>query len=221
MKPSGDHEMGSLFHQPGTVLFEGAQGMLLDQDLGFHPHTTWSAVGPSAVDRLASGFGLPESVVHMGATRSYLTRHGNGPFPTEDLNLDGLVEPHNTGEGWQGRFRRGHPDALLLRYALGWTNSFAGLLVSHLDAVDEHPLKWCVGYRFPGGKLERLPKVPPDDLGAREALTDLLKTASPCYDPWPIQGVGDLLERISGTTELPILFGSKGNTFESTEQLGR
>lgn len=105
--------------QPGCVLFEGAQGVLLDEWRGFHPHTTWSSIRTAAVDRAAARFGIAAPIEHYGVLRSYLTRHGNGPFPTCDEALeDQLPEPHNCGEGWQGRFRRGHPDAVLLRYAL-------------------------------------------------------------------------------------------------------
>jgi adenylosuccinate synthase len=79
---------------------------------------------------------------------TYLTRHGAGPLPTHDKSLDGLPpEPHNGGNGWQGTFRRKHPDTVLLRYALAAAGRLAGLFISHLDVFQRGlTLKWCERY---------------------------------------------------------------------------
>ncbi|WP_434439015.1 adenylosuccinate synthetase [Lentzea sp. E54] len=115
----------------GRVVFEGAQGVLLDETYGFHPHTTWSTVVPRNARELLQG--RPARVI--GVTRTYQTRHGAGPLPTEDQAvLERFPEPHNgTGE-FQGAWRAGHLDAALLRYSVDCCGGIDGLAVTHLDA---------------------------------------------------------------------------------------
>ncbi|MET9224797.1 adenylosuccinate synthetase [Lentzea sp. NPDC003310] len=115
----------------GRVVFEGAQGVLLDETYGFHPHTTWSTVVPRNARELLRG--RPARV--LGVTRTYQTRHGAGPLPTEDpAVLARFPERHNgTGE-FQGAWRAGHLDANLLRYAVACCGGVDGLAVTHLDA---------------------------------------------------------------------------------------
>ena len=99
----------------GVVVFEGAQGVLLDEWRGFHPYTTWSTCTfDNALDLLSEWGG---QAVRLGVIRSYLTRHGAGPFPTEDVDLK-LAEAHNAWGPWQEGFRRGWLDLNLLRYAI-------------------------------------------------------------------------------------------------------
>ena len=205
--------------QPGCVLFEGAQGVLLDEWRGFHPHTTWSSITTAAVDRVAARFGLDVTIEHYGVLRSYLTRHGAGPLPTHDEALDAqLPEPYNNAEGWQGSFRRGHPDAVLLRYALATVGNLSGLLISHLDVFKRGvTLKWCERYQAnrPAGaspSVERLPVGDPKDLAHQAGLTRLLLSAQPEYDPRPVDSAGDFLGRVRAVTALPIVMRSFGAT---------
>ena len=101
--PASFETLRGQLRQEGGVLFEGAQGVLLDEWRGFHPHTTWSSINTAAADAVAARFGLEPPIEHYGVLRTYLTRHGAGPLPTHDVSLDGLLpEPHNSGEGWQG-----------------------------------------------------------------------------------------------------------------------
>ena len=147
--PPGSFEaIRNQLRQAGCALFEGAQGALLDEWRGFHPYTTWSSIGTTAVDCVAARFEIKEPIEHYGVTRTYLTRHGTGPLPTHDKLLDDLLpEPHNSGAGWQGAFRRGHPDAVILRYALEAAGRLSGLLISHLDVFQRGlSLKWCERY---------------------------------------------------------------------------
>ena len=81
----------------GPAVFEGAQGVLLDEWRGFHPYTTWSTTTfANAETLLAEALldGAGEAAVRLGVVRSYLTRHGPGPFVTEDPTLE-FPEPHN------------------------------------------------------------------------------------------------------------------------------
>jgi adenylosuccinate synthase len=206
--------------QKGCVLFEGAQGVLLDEWRGFHPHTTWSSTNTLAVDSVMSRFGIESRIEHYGVMRTYLTRHGTGPLPTHDQSLDDLLpEPHNSGDGWQGRFRRGHPDAVLLRYALEAAGRLSGLLICHQDIFRRGvSLRWCDGYsvtpplpQWPQS-VQRLPLGASKDLSHQRSLTQLLNQARPQYNAAPISSVPDFLDRLAEVTSLPVAFSSHGPT---------
>jgi adenylosuccinate synthase len=218
--PESFETIRSQLTQTGCTLFEGAQGVLLDEWRGFHPHTTWSSINTGAVDALARRFGIEEPIEHFGVIRTYLTRHGAGPLPTHDKMLDRLPEPHNSGDGWQGGFRRGHPDTVLLRYAVEAAGRLSGLLISHLDVFQpEVALKWCEGYsvehslsRWPG-YVEKIPLAASEDLTHQSLLTQLLQNVSPRYHPEPIRSATEFLERVGGITSLKVAFRSYGPTY--------
>jgi len=156
-------------------------------------------------------------VQHLGVLRSYLTRHGPGPLPTHDRALDArLREPHNANEGWQGVFRRGHPDAVLLRYALDAAGTLDGLVVSHLDAVDGAGLRWCAGYRTAeAGRFASLPLGGVRDLGHQHALTRLLQGAEPIYEPHAVASPHAWVAYAEASSGLPVRFGAFGPTRET------
>lgn len=215
--PAGIDRIAERLAQPGAVIFEGAQGVLLDEWHGFHPHTTWSTISTAAVEAVLHDAGIDASVQHLGVLRSYLTRHGPGPLPTHDRMLDTrLAEPHNADEGWQGVFRRGHPDAVLLRYALDVVGALDGLVVSHLDAVEGTGLRWCAGYRTAdAGRLASLPLGSMRDLDHQHELTRLLQSAEPIYEPHAIANPHAWIEHAEALSGLPVRFGSFGPTRES------
>lgn len=217
--PASGEAIRSQLEQPGCVLFEGAQGILLDEWRGFHPHTTWSSITTSAVNAVAARFGITAPIEHYGVLRSYLTRHGIGPLPTHDETLDAqLPEPHNSAEGWQGSFRRGHPDSVLLRYALEAVGKLSGLLVSHLDVFDRGlTLKWCERYSIdsspqPPSSLTRLQLGGAEDLTHQSTLTDLLQKSQPQYASEPIASAHAFLDRIASVTDVPVILRSYGPT---------
>jgi adenylosuccinate synthase len=227
--PADEAAVAAMFRRDGTLLFEGAQGVLLDEWRGFHPHTTWSDVTPAAAQAVAAAAGVDEPVVRLGIARAYLTRHGAGPFPTHDAALDTLAEPHNDDHGWQGRFRRGHPDAVLLRYAIDAAGPFDGLLVSHLDALDREALRWCSSYQAMSsgddadlcdrnavdvGRIVGLKLGPRGDLTHQERLTRLLERARPVVDDAPIASPGELLERMESIAGCDAWFTSSGPTHQ-------
>ncbi|MEM9695891.1 MAG: adenylosuccinate synthetase, partial [Myxococcota bacterium] len=88
-----------LLSRPGDIVFEGAQGVLLDEWRGFHPHTTWSTCTSAHADEMLRAY--DGEVTRWGVLRSYATRHGQGPFPTECDACSRLSEPHNGASGWQ------------------------------------------------------------------------------------------------------------------------
>lgn len=136
-----------------NLLFEGAQGALLDIDLGTYPYVTSSntTAGGTAV---GSGFGPTYLDYVLGITKAYSTRVGSGPFPTELFDDVGarLAERGNEFGSTTGRPRRcGWFDAVALRQAVQ-INSISGLCLTKLDVLDGmETIKVCVGYQDPDG----------------------------------------------------------------------
>ena len=224
--PADEGAVATRLRAPGTLLFEGAQGVLLDEARGFHPHTTWSDVTPAGAQGVLAAAGIEAPVHRLGIVRAYLTRHGAGPLPTHDAALDALAEPHNGDDGFQGRFRRGHPDAVLLRYAVGAAGPLDGLLVSHLDAIERAPLHWCSAYvgvpeaeaphcRREGADPARIVGLPlgaPGDLAHQARLTALLDRVQPVYDAAPVPSAAALVARLEDIASCGVRFTSRGPT---------
>lgn len=131
-----------------TVIFEGAQGVLLDADAGFHPFTTWSRCTAENAFELIEEMAPDSSAFKIGVMRSYAVRHGPGPLPTETDELTSVIFEHNEHNEWQGAVRYGWFDAVLARYALGLTGGVDSLAVTHMDVLS-HQLTWkyCAGYK--------------------------------------------------------------------------
>lgn len=164
--------------QAGTVIFEGSQGVLLDEWHGFHPHTTWSTITPGQLvaDLKADG----RRAFVLGLTRSYATRHGDGPMPTEDARLR-LPEPDNREGRYQGGWRTGHLDLPALRYAMKVTGRVDGLGISHLDAprlACEQGTPLLVADSW-NGVRDPLTASSDHDLGRLESLTRIARDARP------------------------------------------
>lgn len=168
----------------GRLVFEGAQGVLLDEWRGFHPHTTWSTVEPRNARAMVARLGGTAAV--LGVTRTYATRHGPGPFPTEDARLR-IPEAHNGAGRYQGGFRRGHLDAVLLRYAVEVCGGIDGLVVNHLDA-GHHGLV-ATAYSTAGGATWTPAPGRWRDLAYQSALTARLATADPVLTALPADPV--------------------------------
>jgi adenylosuccinate synthase len=130
-----------------TAIFEGAQGVLLDEYRGFHPYTTWSTVTPHHGWELVHATGV-EAVAVLGVTRAYTTRHGEGPLPTFSAELtDRLQDAGNTWNPWQGALRCGWLDLPLVRYAAAVAGPLDGIVVNHLDQVSQADCRVCGAYR--------------------------------------------------------------------------
>lgn len=125
-----------------VVIYEGAQGILLDQDVGFHPHTTWSNTTSQNAREI---LGDTEYTV-IGVTRPYTTRHGAGPLITGDFTQP-FAEPHNADVGFQGTFRFGAWDAIAMDYAAKCdpVDSVAVTCLDHLS--DDWTTIWSYEYR--------------------------------------------------------------------------
>ncbi len=159
------------------ILFEGAQGSMLDIDLGTYPYVTSSntTAGGTAT---GSGFGPLYLDYVLGITKAYTTRVGSGPFPTELFDEVGkhLAKAGNEFGATTGRPRRcGWFDAVALRYAIQ-INSVSGICMTKLDVLDGlETVKVCVGYKDEeGNNLDH----PPAGAEGFEAVT-------PVYEELP------------------------------------
>lgn len=141
------------------ILFEGAQGALLDIDFGTYPFVTSSNV---IAGQAATGTGIGPGAIDfvLGIVKAYTTRVGEGPFPTEldDANGQRLGERGREFGTVTGRQRRcGWFDAVLVRQTCA-TSGVNGIALTKLDVLDGfETLKICTGYELDGEKLEYLP----------------------------------------------------------------
>lgn len=121
------------------VVFEGAQGLCLDENYGIFPYVTPSRTGMTNVSKIAARNNISNVEAHY-VTRTYLTRHGNGPLRNETTDLK-LCDPTNVTNQWQGEFRYGILSprimASLINHDVGLNNGFVNvkpyLFVTHAD----------------------------------------------------------------------------------------
>ena len=141
------------------ILFEGAQGALLDIDFGTYPFVTSSNV---IAGQAATGVGMgPGSIDYvLGIVKAYTTRVGEGPFPTELFDEDGNrlgTRGHEFGTVTGRKRRCGWFDAALVRQTCA-TSGVNGIALTKLDVLDGfETLKICVGYELDGTRLDYLP----------------------------------------------------------------
>jgi adenylosuccinate synthase len=141
------------------VLFEGAQGTMLDIDHGTYPFVTSSSASAGGA---CTGAGVPPTRISgvLGVSKAYITRVGGGPFPTEALEGAGeeIRRRGNEFGAVTGRPRRcGWFDAPLLRYTAD-INGFDSLVITKLDVLDEfETIPVCTGYRIGGRLLDAMP----------------------------------------------------------------
>ena len=168
--------VGDAWRAGKRVLFEGAQGTLLDVGHGTYPFVTSSYTTSAGV---CVGVGVPPRAIEkvVGITKAYATRVGAGPFPTELFDEDG-AQLRARGQEFgatTGRPRRcGWFDAAAVRYAHR-LNDFTGLAITKLDVLsgfDE--IKVCVAYNLDGQRLE-----------VADADAVSLQRSVPIYETWP------------------------------------
>jgi adenylosuccinate synthase len=214
-------------HEAGdNLLFEGAQGTLLDIDHGTYPYVTSSNC---VAGNAAAGSGVGPGMLHyvLGITKAYTTRVGSGPFPTElPMHEPGSVGHHLSTVGQErgtvtGRARRcGWLDAPALKRSV-IINGVSGLCITKLDVLDGLPeIRVCTGYRLDGRALDILP-LDADEIEACEPVYETLPgwTESTAgitqWDRLPLNA-RRYLERVQGLIGAPIDMVSTGPDREHT-----
>jgi adenylosuccinate synthase len=207
---AGDGYLATLL-KAGPVVFEGAQGVLLDEWRGFHPYTTWSTTTFENAETLLREAGQPGAATRLGVTRTYQTRHGPGPFPTEDPTL-AIPEAHNAEGRWQGPFRTGHLDAVALGYAVAVTGGVDAVALTHLDTAVRHAaeLTLCRAYDLGGRTVTRIEPGPRHDLAHQESLTAQLLKARPVYERAGRKTADDWADAVAGIAGAPVVIRSHG-----------
>jgi adenylosuccinate synthase len=160
--------------QGARILFEGAQGALLDNDHGTYPFVTSSN---TVAGQAAAGSGLGPTAIGfvLGIVKAYTTRVGEGPFPTEDFGDIGtwLGEKGHEFGVVTGRKRRcGWFDAVLVRQTVK-TSGITGIALTKLDVLDGlKEIKVCVGYELAGQRIDYLPA----SMGSQAAVKPIYET---------------------------------------------
>jgi adenylosuccinate synthase len=188
-----------------AVVFEGAQGVLLDEWHGFHPYTTWSTCTAAPASQLLSQFAPEAEVCKIGVLRTYAVRHGAGPFPTETPHI-GAQPDHNRFNEWQGAVRRGWFDGVLARYAAEADGGIDAVAVTHLDWLSRiRTWTYCDAYR----PDVRLHPSAVRSLDRQEQMTSLLAAVRPVLRHGSAREE-DVLETIEDIVGKRVAIGSRG-----------
>lgn len=204
------------------VLFEGAQGVMLDIDQGTYPYVTSSNPSAGGVC-IGSGVGPSKIQQVIGVAKAYTTRVGDGPFPTEQINAIGdLIRDKGHEYGTvTGRPRRvGWFDSVVVRHARR-VSGITGLSLNSLDVMSGlETVKICTAYKYRGELIEHYPaslKI----LSECEAVYEELPgwdediTSAKTLDDLPVN-TRKYLERVSELTGIPIAIFSVGRNREQT-----
>ncbi|MGX5915320.1 adenylosuccinate synthase [Aliidiomarina sp. Khilg15.8] len=155
-----------------NMMFEGAQGTLLDIDHGTYPYVTSSNTTAGGV-ATGAGFGPRYIDYVLGIVKAYTTRVGSGPFPTEldcDVGNHLGVKGHEFGATTGRKRRTGWFDAVAMRRAVQ-LNSISGFCLTKLDVLDGlDEVKICTGYKLPSGEVVDLPPLSAEDYDAVEPV---------------------------------------------------
>ncbi|WP_254473074.1 adenylosuccinate synthase [Bartonella sp. B1098] len=156
------------------ILFEGAQGALLDNDFGTYPYVTSSN---TVAGQACTGSGMGPGVIHyvLGIAKAYTTRVGEGPFPTEQINDIGEflgIRGHEFGVVTGRKRRCGWFDAVLVRQMVTICG-VQGVALTKLDVLDGlDEIKICIGYELDGRKIDYLPS----SMGAQARVKPIYET---------------------------------------------
>jgi adenylosuccinate synthase len=186
------HLLNQMIREGKSILFEGAQGTMLDIDFGTYPFVTSSS---AAAGGACTGTGVPPNKIDgiLGVSKAYITRVGAGPFPSEDLTEVGeqIRRAGNEFGSVTGRPRRcGWFDVPLLRYTAE-VNGFDSLIITKLDVLDQlKEIPVCVAYEVAGERIAYMP-----------ASTRRMEAIKPVFETLP--GWGRSTQGVSCINQLP------------------
>ncbi len=197
------------------VVFEGAQGVLLDETYGFQPYTTWTDCTFKNALALLNDTPNTHGVRRIGVIRALPTRHGAGPFVTEspELSTEG---DHNVFTPWQQNLRVGHFDAVTAHYAKDVLGGLDEIVLTHLDKLNYADARIYTNYDVPGPfnlRLHRIPYVHQPSLKRQTDVATGLNDMRPgtcvltsCED--------DFVGCIEGIFDAPVTIRSYGPCFK-------
>jgi adenylosuccinate synthase len=177
-----DRVLSPLLHDDEPLVFEGAHGVLLDATHGYSPHVTSTDTSFTPADSLISELAPGLTPFRLGVVRAYATRHGAGPFPTEDPTLARrLPEAHNVASEWQGPMRAGWLDLVAIRHAIESVGGVDAIALTHLDRLSGlGRIRVASSYEREGDDERRSARPEP---GCRATYSD--------FAGWK-QGIGDV-----------------------------
>jgi adenylosuccinate synthase len=205
-----------------SILFEGAQGTMLDIDHGTYPFVTSSS---TTIGGVCTGTGVPPKMIHsaLGIAKAYCTRVGEGPFPTEDSGSDGDRIRDAGGEygSTTGRPRRcGWFDVVAVKYAAD-INGLDALVLTKIDVLDGFDeVKVCVGYELDGKRINHVPAIRGDYSRCKPLYETHpgWKTHTAGVVAWEDlpAGARSYVEYLSGLLGIPVVIISTGKERDQT-----
>jgi len=213
-------------HNPPDLL-EGSQGALIDPDYGFFPYVTKTPVVAEAARDATPGTDLDV----IGVMRAYSTRHGRGPFVTEDKDFPVSGSENNQTNDWQEGFRVGPLDLVAAKYAAAVSGSIRGLAVTCLDRVS-YPFNVCTSYLFTADHKAWANILETNFIMESEGRITGIRPLDPTFiSSWrtgalkhcvPLLGVkvhneNQLLDLIEKELDLPVIITSSGPTHKDKE----
>jgi len=191
------------------VVFEGAQGVLLDVKAGFKPYITKTDTTFNNADKIL--FDSQKNIIKIGVLRAYATRHGAGPFVTEDTWLRKQIPDfHNTTNEWQGSLRIGWFDLVAARYALDTVGAIDCIALTNIDrlaGIDE--IKVCTSYEWADKIIDDIDFLKNLTQESQGELAGLLKECKPVYLKH-VGGIKKYIQFLEKKLDVPISIISLG-----------
>ncbi len=157
---NGENHLQELLESDNNLVFEGSQGALLDPEFGFLPYVTKTRTTFDTAMELIRNKVSKSDITRLGVVRAYGTRHGQGPFVTEDDRLTTIIpDVHNTMNVWQGKFRIGWLDLVAVRYGIEVNKGINSVALTNLDRLSKlNNIFVCTNYEYCGHNESDLEK---------------------------------------------------------------
>lgn len=155
---NGEKYLNILLESEKDLVFEGSQGALLDPEHGFKPYISPVKNTFNMTEELIGNKISKSNITRLGVIRAYSTRHGSGPFVSEDNTLTKILpDKYNGTNEWQGAFRIGWFDLLAVRYGIMINNNVDSIAITNLDRLSQlNNILVCDSYEYVGYHEELL-----------------------------------------------------------------
>lgn len=203
-----------------TIVFEGAQGMLIDRHFGFAPFFSWTDSTPKNAHQILEEVNNQGEIETIGVQRCYAVRHGPGPMPTEDPVLNGLIFDHNQENFWQGSVRYGWFDVPLSKYALKNSGGIDTLAITHLDILPKMK-RWqfCINYEEPD-LLDQYSGLEENSIGEAPLFTHRITQARVIYQQIEASETM-VVDKIEEMLNMPVKYSSTGPTHLDVKHISK